>query len=113
VAEGRAAAFYDAELDMRRRFGSPPFGRLVKLTVALPDRAEAEQAGREMVERLRRAARRPGSRSRSAGRHRPSWRSAVTGGGTTWCLRGDDPVGAARRSAGAPWSIDVDPETLL
>ncbi len=38
VATGNAAAFYDAELEVRRRFGSPPFGRLVKLTVGLPDR---------------------------------------------------------------------------
>ena len=53
VAEGRAAAFYDAELELRRRFGSPPFGRLIKLTVALPDRAEAERVGRELVETLR------------------------------------------------------------
>ncbi|MGH2897791.1 MAG: replication restart helicase PriA, partial [Solirubrobacteraceae bacterium] len=38
VATGRADAFYDAELELRRRFGSPPFGRLVKLTVAMADR---------------------------------------------------------------------------
>jgi primosomal protein N' (replication factor Y) len=29
VATGNAKAFYDAELDVRRQFGSPPFGRLV------------------------------------------------------------------------------------
>ncbi len=59
VASGDGAAFVEAELERRQRFGSPPFGRLVKLTVALPDRDAAEAAAREMVARLRqRAARR-------------------------------------------------------
>ena len=46
-------AFYDAELAMRERFGSPPFGRLVKLTVGLADPAAAEREARAMAERLR------------------------------------------------------------
>ncbi|HEY0443023.1 MAG TPA: primosomal protein N', partial [Candidatus Limnocylindrales bacterium] len=33
VVHGDPAAFYTTELDLRRRFASPPFGRLVKLTV--------------------------------------------------------------------------------
>src|SRR5439155_6856901 len=35
AASGDRTAFYDSELAMRERFGSPPFGRLVKLTVGL------------------------------------------------------------------------------
>ena len=59
VASGDGAGFVEAELERRQRFGSPPYGRLVKLTVALPDREAAEAAAREMVARLRqRAARR-------------------------------------------------------
>ena len=117
VAEGRAAAFYDAELDLRRRFGSPPFGRLIKLTVALPDRAEAEKVGREMVERLKARAETAGIRSQVSGpapafvaKRGDRWRYNVV-------LRGDDPVrlldDANGGPPGAPWSIDVDPETLL
>ncbi len=52
VVEG-AAEFYDAELESRRRFGSPPFGRLIKLTVSLEDRAAAEKEGVAMAGRLR------------------------------------------------------------
>lgn len=113
VAEGRAAAFYDAELDLRRRFGSPPFGRLVKLTVALPDRGEAEQAGRDLAARLRERAEASGARVQVSGpapafvaKRGDRWRFNVV-------LRGDDPVGVLGDPPGAPWSIDVDPETLL
>ena len=114
VAEERAAAFYDAELDLRRRFGSPPFGRLVKLTVALADRDDAERAGREMAERLRdRAAQGIGGRVQVSGpapafiaKRGDRWRFNVV-------LRGDDPVAVLGDPPGAPWSIDVDPESLL
>jgi primosomal protein N' (replication factor Y) len=113
VATGRADAFYDAELDLRRRFGSPPFGRLVKLTVGLPDRADAERAGREMADRLRERAAAAGGRVQVSGpapafvaKRADRWRFNVV-------LRGDDPVGALGDPPGAPWSIDVDPETLL
>ena len=57
VAEGDADAFYDEELELRARFGSPPFGRLVKLTVALADRDAAEAEGEAMADGLRAAAR--------------------------------------------------------
>ena len=113
VAEGRSAAFYDAELDLRRRFGSPPFGRLVKLTVGLPDRADAEKAGREMVERLRERVTASGAKVQVSGpapafvaKRGDRWRFNVV-------LRGDDPIGVLGDPPGAPWSVDVDPETLL
>ena len=114
VAEGRAAAFYDAELELRRRFGSPPFGRLVKLTVALPERDDAERVGRELAEELRdRAARGIGGRAHVSGpapafiaKRGDRWRFNVV-------LRGDDPVTLLGDPPGAPWSIDVDPESLL
>ena len=113
VAEANAAAFYDAELDLRRRFGSPPFGRLVKLTVALPDRGDAERAGRELVETLRARVATLGARVQVSGpapafiaRRGERWRFNVV-------LRGDDPVAVLGDPPGAPWSIDVDPETLL
>ena len=113
VAEHRAEAFYDAELDLRRRFGSPPFGRLVKLTVALADREEAEAAGEALAEQLRARAAAAGERVDVAGpapafvaRRGDRWRFNVV-------LRGPDPVRLLADPPGAPWSIDVDPESLL
>ena len=113
VVDADASAFYDAELELRRRFGSPPFGRLVKLTVAMPERDDAEAAARDMAEALRsRAADRqlpvtvvgpaPAFVARRAGR----WRFNVI-------LRGDRPVDLLDGGPDAPWSIDVDPESVL
>jgi len=121
VASGDAAAFYDAELDVRARFGSPPFGRLVKLTVGLPDRLAAEHEAEAMADRLRAAAAAratvssagsalavtvlgpaPAYVARRAGR----WRWNVV-------LRGDRPVELVDPPPGAPWSVDVDPDSLL
>jgi primosomal protein N' (replication factor Y) len=121
VAAGDAAAFYEAELEVRRRFGSPPFGRLVKLTVGLPDHLAAEHEAAAMADRLRAAAAALASASsgpaaaqvavlgpapayvaRRAGR----WRWNVV-------LRGDRPLELLDPPPGAPWSIDVDPDSLL
>ena len=113
VAEGRSEAFYDAELDLRRRFGSPPFGRLVKLTAALPDRDGAEAAARSLAHELRERAGVEGRSVQVSGpapafiaRRGERWRFNVV-------LRGDDPVALLGEPPGVPWSIDVDPETLL
>jgi primosomal protein N' (replication factor Y) len=113
VATGNAAAFYDAELEVRRRFGSPPFGRLVKLTVGLPDHVAAEQEAAAMADRLRAAAATrglpvavlgpaPAYIARRSGR----WRWNVV-------LRGDRPLELLNPLPGVPWSIDVDPDSLL
>jgi primosomal protein N' (replication factor Y) len=113
VAEARAEAFYDAELELRRQFGSPPFGRLVKLTAALPDREAAEAAARSFAGELReragathRAVQVSGPAPAFVARRGDRWRFNVV-------LRGADPAGLLGDPPGAPWSIDVDPETLL
>jgi primosomal protein N' (replication factor Y) len=113
VVEGDAAAFYDDELALRERFGSPPFGRLVKLTVAVPDRAAAEREGATLAERLRATAleRRldvqvAGPAPAYVARRGDRWRFNVV-------LRGADPVALLDPMPGPPWSIDVDPESLL
>ena len=113
VADDDAVSFYEAELEARRRFRSPPFGSLVKLTVALEDREKAEAEGERLAAELRERARRapgetvvlgpaPAYVARRAGR----WRFHVI-------LRGDDPLGVLGGDPGARWSVDVDPESLL
>jgi primosomal protein N' (replication factor Y) (superfamily II helicase) len=113
VAERDAATFYDAELELRRRFGSPPFGQLIKLTVALPDRDAARESAETMAERLRAIAseRRmnvdvvgpvPAYIARRADR----WRWNVV-------LRGTAPATLLDGGLDRGWSIDVDPESLL
>jgi primosomal protein N' (replication factor Y) len=113
VESGQPAAFYDAELEQRRQFGSPPFARLVKLTVALPDREAAEAAGREMVATLRGRAAARGAVISIAGpapafiaRRADRWRYNVV-------LRGPDPRSLLEEAPGPPWSVDVDPDSLL
>lgn len=111
VASGDGETFYTGELAMRRRFGSPPFGRLVKLTVALPDRAAAEREGESMAERLREHATEHGTTVLGPApayiaRRNDRWRYNLV-------LRGEDPVGALGGDPGPPWSVDVDPESLL
>jgi len=113
VASGDPATFYESELASRRLFRSPPFGRLIKLTAALEDRAAAEKAAADMAASLRtRAAAAAGDTevlgplpayvARRAGR----WRFHVV-------LRGADPMAVLGGDPGPPWSVDIDPESLL
>jgi primosomal protein N' (replication factor Y) len=113
AATGDRTAFYDAELALRQRFGSPPFGRLVKLTVGLADRDAAEREAAAMAERLRERARTRGAAVAVVGpapayiaRRADRWRWNIV-------LRGDDPVAILDGGPDAPWSVDVDPESLL
>jgi primosomal protein N' (replication factor Y) len=113
AASGDAASFYDHELALRERFGSPPFGRVVKLTVGLTDRDAAEREAAGMAGRLRALAAERGSGVSVAGpapayiaRRADRWRFNIV-------LRGDDPVALLDGGVEAPWSVDVDPESLL
>ena len=113
AAGGDAAAFYDAELATREQFGAPPFGATVKLTVRDEDRDAARAAGREMADRLRRRAAERGLSVSIAGpapayvpRRGGRWRFNVV-------IRGAEPLAVLDGDPGPPWSVDVDPESLL
>jgi primosomal protein N' (replication factor Y) len=114
IGEASADAFYDAELELRRRFGSPPFGQLLKLTIALADRDAAERTAVELATELRARASKPGSGVVDVAGPAPAfiarradrWRFNVV-------IRGRDPARWLGEPPGPPWSIDVDPESLL
>jgi primosomal protein N' (replication factor Y) len=113
AGSGDRTAFYDAELALRERFGSPPFGRLVKLTVGLADPAAAEREAQAMADRLRGRAAERGAAVTVVGpapayiaRRADRWRWNVV-------LRGADPAALLADGVDAPWSVDVDPESLL
>ncbi|HET9613586.1 MAG TPA: primosomal protein N', partial [Candidatus Limnocylindrales bacterium] len=113
VVRDDGAAFYDAELELRRRFGSPPYGSLVKLTVGLPDREAAEREATAMATRLReRAAERKtdvvvlGPAPAYIARRAERWRWNVI-------LRGSEPRLLLDGGVDPPWSVDVDPDSLL
>ena len=117
VVDGDAASFLAAELADRRAFRAPPFGQLIKLTVALTDRAAAERTANGFAGELRSRAERlsdggaercavlgpvPAYIARRAGR----WRFHLV-------LRGPDPRAVLGHDPGPPWSVDVDPDSLL
>jgi primosomal protein N' (replication factor Y) len=114
LVHGDSEAFYDAELNARRAFRAPPFGRLLKLTCSLEDRDRAAAEAARFAGVLRERARAsegstvevlgpvPAYVPRRAGR----WRFHVV-------LRGGDPVALLGGDPGSPWSVDVDPESLL
>jgi primosomal protein N' (replication factor Y) len=107
------AAFYEAELAARRRFGAPPFGSTIKLTVSHEDCEAGRTAGRAMAERLRSLAAARHLSLEVAGpapayvpRRNGRWRFNLL-------LRGSDPRAVLDQDPGPPWSVDVDPESLL
>ncbi|MBI2983012.1 MAG: primosomal protein N' [Chloroflexi bacterium] len=105
------AAFAEAELAARKRFGHPPFGRLVLLQTAAKQQATVDRRADALAAALREAARgdaevlgpAPAFAAKKAG----TYRAQVV-------LRGARPEAALDRvEAGPRWSVDVDPVTLL
>ena len=85
----------------------------MKLTVGLPDRDAAQREATAMADRLRvRAEERRaavtvvGPAPAYIARRADRWRWNVV-------VRGEDPVALLDGGPDAPWSVDVDPESLL
>jgi primosomal protein N' (replication factor Y) len=104
-------AFAEAELSARRRFGHPPFGRLVLLQTAAKQAATVERRAAALARSLRDVANEhaevlgpaPAFAAKKAG----TYRAQIV-------LRGARPEAALDRIAvGTQWSVDVDPATLL
>ncbi|MDE3192234.1 MAG: primosomal protein N' [Chloroflexota bacterium] len=104
-------AFAEAELAARKRFGHPPFGRLVLLQTAAKQQATVDRRADALASALRDAAGddadvlgpAPAFAAKKAG----TYRAQIV-------LRGPRPDALLDRvPIGAEWSIDVDPTTLL
>lgn len=113
IADDDAAGFYESELEARRMFRSSPYGELIKLTIALEDRTAAEREAADMAVRLRERSAELGAAVQVMGpvpayvaRRAGRWRFHVV-------LRGDRPLEVLGGDPGPPWSVDVDPESLL
>jgi primosomal protein N' (replication factor Y) len=105
------AAFAEAELAARRRFGHPPFGRLVLLQTAAKQAATVERRAAALARSLRDAveddAEVLGPAPAFAAKKAGSYRAQIV-------LRGARPEAVLDRvEVGTQWSIDVDPVTLL
>ena len=101
VATGDAGPFIEAELERRRRFGSPPFGRLIKLTAALPDRDQGRGPGEGQGHRAARPGQRSWARASTCwGRYPPTSPDAAAAGASTSSCAGPTrlPCWAATRA---------------
>ena len=105
------ATFAVHELRARRRFGYPPYGRLVLLQTSAAREATVERRATELAARLRAAAEDDadvlGPAPAFAAKRAGSYRAQLV-------LRGDRPTAVLDRvDPGPEWSVDVDPMTLL
>ncbi len=108
-------SFYAREIALRRRLGYPPFGHIVRLLYSHVSTSRAEQAARDLGERLRASIRREGMAnlevmgpapcfySRLRGRFR--WHLLLRGHGAQELLLAEPPP--------AGWRVDVDPVDFL
>ena len=95
----------------RKRFGYPPFGRLVLLQTAAAKEATVDRRAADLADRLRAAARGDadvlGPAPAFAAKRAGSYRAQIV-------LRGLRPTDLLDRvDLGAEWTVDVDPMTLL
>ncbi len=108
-------AMYSREIELRRRLGYPPFGRLVRLTYAHTGATYSQQQAVAMAKQLKQERDRLGLPNLDilgpspafVPRLRGRWRWNVV-------LRGSDPAALLRNlPLQRGWTVDVDPVTLL
>ena len=103
-------AFAEAELEGRRRFGYPPFGRLAMLSTQAKKIETVEKRSHELAAWLREAAGDDaevlGPAPAFAAKRAGSYRAQIV-------LRGDPERVLDRVTVSDEWTVDVDPVTLL
>ena len=114
AARGDFEAFYQYELEGRRKIGYPPFSRLVRLETRNEDSQAAESEARQLAGQIRRWA-----EERSMGNvdligPAPCYFSKVNGL-YRWqiVLRGAEPGAILRGKRLENWRVEVDPQDLL
>jgi primosomal protein N' (replication factor Y) len=107
-------AFYQQELDYRRRLGYPPFARLVRLEFRHTDSGRAETTAQNLAAQIKTWLAAEDRRATEMIGPAPCFFARV-GGEHRWqiILRGPDPASLLRRRALAEWRIEVDPASLL
>jgi primosomal protein N' (replication factor Y) (superfamily II helicase) len=107
------AAFYEWEIDNRRKLGYPPFGRLVRLEYRNRDNAEAEKQARKLAD-IFKANLTPDTRHLELIGPVPCFFAKINGI-YRWqvILRGPDPVSLLRGQIPEGWRVEVEPVSLL
>ncbi|HTX90310.1 MAG TPA: primosomal protein N' [Anaerolineales bacterium] len=108
------AAFYDRELEYRRRLGYPPFGRLVRLETREGNPARAEAEARRLAEKIQAWLEVDDRRQTTLIGPAPCFFSRLNGV-YRWqiVLRGPDPASLLRDKNLSGWRVEVDPPSLL
>jgi len=108
------SAFYNRELNERRKLGYPPFNRLVRLEIRDQDASRAEAGARAMVAKITNWIEVEGRRETTVIGPVPCF-YAKMGGVYRWqiILRGPEPASLVRDKNLAGWRVEVDPVSLL
>jgi len=108
------AAFYEWEIENRRKLGYPPFGRLARLEYRHRDNAEAEKQARQLAERLSAEIKTENRIETDLIGPVPCF-FAKLNGIYRWqvILRGPDPVSLLRGRIPDGWRIELEPVSLL
>ena len=114
AARGDFEAFYQYELEGRRKIGYPPFSRLVKLEIRGEDEAAVEAEARQLAGQIRRWAEEISMENVDVMGPTPCYFSKV-GALYRWqvVLRGADPAVILRGRRLENWRVQVDPQDLL
>lgn len=114
AAKHNYRAFYQHELEYRRKLRYPPFSRLVRLEYRHQDAAQAQSAAFGLANRLRQWIIGEQIRSLDMIGPVPCFFSRLEGR-YRWqiILRGQDPIGFLRNRSLSEWKIEVNPPNLL
>jgi primosomal protein N' (replication factor Y) (superfamily II helicase) len=107
-------AFYEKELEYRRKLAYPPFSRLVRLEYRETDAGKAERAARQMSIQLKDWIQAQERSATEISGPTPCF-FARLGGSYRWqiLLRGPDPASLLRGRNLGDWQVEVDPVSLL